>query len=240
MKSFSAQIAQNLLDVSWIKNERSYRKGTLLPENDLTRAFFSDYAFDNSLSVNSKRIKAMGPGDRFKTADEAAKSFGELYNDNSITEKREYGATIYKVTEKGKTYYSYSIPNAASGASVEASKAPPGTTPIADIHSHGNSWGIDVSYSDNNFSGQDKALNVKNKLDGYLTTPNGSLKKFDYKTGEITVISTDMPSDPRDPTRKNGQSAIMYPKNEPKVDLKEQKLQQTLVPFINNKPQVSF
>ncbi len=174
------------------------------------------------------------PGDHFKTPEAAAKDFGKLYNDNSIVEKREYGATIYKATdENGKTYYSYSVPNAANGGSVDVSKAPEGTTPVADAHSHGNSWGKEVSYSDNNFSPLDKAGNVKNKIDGYLTTPDGSLKKFDHKTKQETVLSTNMPSDPKDETRKNGQNAMVSPKDEPKVDLKEKALQKIIVPFIN-------
>jgi hypothetical protein len=41
-----------------------------------------------------------------------------------------------------------------------------------------------------------------------------------------------MPSDPTDPTRKNGKSAIIFPKNEPKVDLKENQLKKILFPFI--------
>jgi RHS repeat-associated protein len=163
------------------------------------------------------------PGDLFKTPAAAAKDFGMSYNDNSIVEKREYGSTIYKVEKDGKTFYTYSVPNAAGegGSSVEVSKNPDGTTVVADIHSHGNSWGKDVAYSDNNFSGTDKASNVAKKMDGYLTTPDGSLKKFDYKTGKESVVSTDMPSDPKDTTKKNGQSAIIYRKDEPVVDQKK-------------------
>lgn len=32
-------------------------------------------------------------------------------------------------------------------------------------------------------------------IDSYLVTPNGNLKKYDPRSGEITVVSKDMPSD---------------------------------------------
>lgn len=176
---------------------------------------------------------AADPGDKFKTAVAAALDFGMLYNDNSIVEKREYGATIYRaVDENGKVYFSYSVPNAAKGTSVQVSSAPDGTTPVADVHAHGNSWGKAVANSDNNFSPQDKAGNDKQKIDGFVTTPNGSLKKYDHKTKEESVVSTNLPSDPNDPTVKNSNSAIISPKNEPKVDLREIDLKKAITPFI--------
>ena len=139
---------------------------------------------------------------KFRTSDEAAIDWGKKYNDNSIKDGKEYGSTIYKFKEKGKTYYSYSIPNRASGARVTVSKAPKGTTPVADIHSHGNAWGEGVEYSDNNFSGHDKDDNDNKKINGYLTTPNGSLKEYNYRTGKERVVNTNMPSDPKYPKFK--------------------------------------
>lgn len=43
-------------------------------------------------------------------------------------------------------------------------------------------------------------------LSGYLSfvvTPNGSLQKYDPQTGVISLISNEMPSDPRDENRMN-------------------------------------
>ena len=53
------------------------------------------------------------------------------------------------------------------------------------------------------------------KLDCYVATPNGALLKYDYKTGEIIVVSNDMPSDPNDPNRLNNRISS---DNEPDSD----------------------
>ena len=36
-----------------------------------------------------------------------------------------------------------------------------------------------------------------------MATPNGSLQKYDPKTGKVTIISKDLPSDPKDVDRLN-------------------------------------
>jgi len=144
------------------------------------------------------------PGDLFPSIVGAAKDFGEIYNGISIIEGHEYGSTIYKVVNKEKIYYSYSPPNKGSSNSVTPSILP-NTKVVADIHSHGK---YDKGYENNKFSPQDKDTDRKEKIDGYLTTPNGSLKKFNPQKDKVTVVSIKLPSDPNDPERKNNISPI--------------------------------
>lgn len=41
------------------------------------------------------------------------------------------------------------------------------------------------------------------QISSYVATPNGAVQKYDPKTGKISIISNDMPSDPNDPNRLN-------------------------------------
>lgn len=87
---------------------------------------------------------------------------------------------------------------------VTISSAPWGTEEVADVHSHGESSAYNENrYYDNNFSGardgngkfhspqQNMSEQTKgdirsanqNKRPSYLTTPNGSLQKYDPQTG---------------------------------------------------------
>jgi hypothetical protein len=153
------------------------------------------------------------PGDLFKTTAGAAKDFGLTYNGKSIKEGQEYGSRIYVVVQGGKTYYTYTEPNTGGDATVNPSKEPAGTKAVADVHSHGK---YEAEYDNNNFSTgpkSDEEDNNNTGLTGYLTTPNGSLKKYDPKTQTQTTVSTDLPSDPKDPDRKNKISPDQAPPN---------------------------
>ena len=48
----------------------------------------------------------------------------------------------------------------------------------------------------------------KRKMNIYVATPNGTLQKYDFTNGHISVISKELPSDMNDPTSKNNKSSI--------------------------------
>ena len=173
---------------------------------------FSPYAYcgNNPIMFVDKNGMEYGPGDLFQTIRQAAIDWGYYYNGESILMRRELGSEIYEVKgDDGKTL-GYSYTKAARG--TEHGVTPSKTTErvVANIHSHGQYnnevfyWlGRKYMYGDNNFSKQDKNDNKEDGITGYLTTPNGSLLEYNPYTGEIIVISTDMPSDPKDPSREN-------------------------------------
>ena len=171
---------------------------------------WSPYSYGHNNPIRNIDVDGLfvKPGDLFKTAQGAAKDFGLTYNGASIKEGQEYGSRIYVVVKDGKTYYTYTEPNKGGNAAVDPSREPAGSKAVADIHSHGK---YEAQYDNNNFSSTDEADNRKTGLTGYLTTPNGSFEKYDPKTNKQTTISTDLPSDPKDPDRKNTVSPNQAP-----------------------------
>jgi len=162
----------------------------------------------------------------------AAGDFGKTYNDNSIREGHEYGSKIYMITNSdGKSGYTYTVPAIGEGgSSVTPSDAPMRAYVTGYTHTHGEHT---TDHYDNNFSGSinyektndplkpvlntaeenkssttgDVGFSNKNNLTGYVATPNGSLQKYDPTTGKTSTISTQMPSDPNDPTKLNNNNA---------------------------------
>lgn len=131
-------------------------------------------------------------GDIYPSAEAAATAWGNEFNGRSISEGREYGSSIY---ENGNGY-SYTEPNKGTNDGVIIPPAPEGTTRDSYVHSHGKY--VD-GYKNDDFSSADKGLADRNGIDAYVTTPDGSLKKYDHETKQTSTISNNMPRDPNHP-----------------------------------------
>jgi hypothetical protein len=150
----------------------------------------------------------MAPGDPFKTKDKAAKDWAKYYNGASILRGKEFGSSIYEVNVNGKTRYSYSEAAEGTNDGTNISSPPNAEKVVGDIHSHGK---YESGYDNNDFSPQDKADNDDQEIDGYVSTPNGSLKKYNVATQEETTISVRIQSDPADPDRQNKKNPVDIP-----------------------------
>ena len=203
--------------VAWDKTERLYGK--------FNNWNLYCYGLDNPIKFIDKDGRE--PGDFFESPEKAALDFALFYNDNSIRDNKEFASSIYAVqNDNGDRGYTYTLPNVGQENHCIPSLPTLGSFLVAIVHTHGSATSSDGTiYANNEFSGSTMTrygkkmpvTNLKNvtqkrtdiyqanylKVDSYLATPNGSLLKYDYKRGKISVISTEIPSDVTDKTRKN-------------------------------------
>lgn len=186
---------------------------------------WSPYVFSGNRVIDAREIEGLEPHVLFGSQDKAARNYGEQYNGKSISKGREYGAYIYSIkTEDGRTLYGYNKPTKGSNdglTSIKDKDIPSNATKTADIHSHGK---YEVNYDNNEFSPQDKSDNERTGLDGYVVTPDGSLKLYDPNTMSPTdtgsVVTTNLPSDPNDPNRQNTNAPTTNPSPVPTKSVK--------------------
>jgi len=148
-----------------------------------------------------------GSSPALRNVDELAVEWGNKFNESSIDDKKEYNSFIFTTKIDGKNYVGYNKPTVGdedSGSSefTITSKS----RLMAQIHAHGNYlkgyynnvFSDEVVNEDGSISGDlwtYKSLDI----DGYVSTPNGSLLKYNVSEGTTTVISHDMSADPADP-----------------------------------------
>ncbi len=169
--------------------------------------FYSQYAFCGNRVIDSREIEGLEPGKLFLSPDQAANDFGKLFNDNSIRSNKEYGTKIYVVYIFYFPFYSYGKPNIGDDKSVDYTNisVPDKAAVVAYAHTHAASTkNARVPSIDNDFSGI-PGLNFKDNgdigvyenknLNGYVSTPDGSLIKYDVKTNKKSLVNMSQPKD---------------------------------------------
>lgn len=150
-----------------------------------------------------------GSSGAYKSTDEAAFEWASKYNQQSIDMNKEMGSDIFVVKINGKSFCAFEQPVIGGKYSVSD---PIRDFTVAHIHSHGayvegvksnefskdiwslvngSVWEWDISGDINNY--QDIFIN------GYVSTPNGSLLKYTYLEDSVSRIGGMYAFDKNDP-----------------------------------------
>jgi len=188
---------------------------------------WTPYAFSGNRLIDARELEGLEPYRLFTDKKDAVQNYGQQYGGRSIIKGVEYGANVYSIVSNGKKQYAYDKPAVGDEDGVKIpTLTVEGATREATIHSHGEYL---EGYANNEFSPRDKTNAEKRGVDNYVTTPDGSLLRYDVKTDKVTVESTKMPSDPKDPDRKNTVSPTKYikkdyfPENKEKIKTEQAK-----------------
>jgi hypothetical protein len=124
-------------------------------------------------------------GSGFARQHDAAYDVLNNINPTSVRENREYGGWVFR---EGNGTYGYTVPVRGSPDGVDPgtpNSVPGGTIASAGYHTHAS---FDPRYDNENFSPQDIAFAIINRVDEYLATPSGSFKYYQYATGGISTL----------------------------------------------------
>ena len=201
--------------LDWYDSKARFYDSILLRTNSMDKkagdyTWLSPYLWCAANPIRFTDFNGEEYGDTFSTKDSAAIDFGMIYNRLSTLFNIEYTTNIYSFTKpNGELAYSYTLPQKGTSKTGGNPIDPQyGETIVARAHTHA---AYDRKYNNDVFSGEtstaegnrhssDGDLLVYNltEVDGYVSTPNGSLRKYDYNTGVVSIISTQMPNDFRD------------------------------------------
>jgi len=141
-------------------------------------------AFRYLFNENMRHGRTFGNSLKFKTQHDAA-FYALRINSTSISENREHGGLIYRNSDGS---YSFTGPIAGKEASVDPRNAPApnGANVTAYYHTHG---AYDPKYNSEYFSTNgDIPYAKRNEMDGYLATPMGKIKYYNYTNDVIKVL----------------------------------------------------
>lgn len=122
--------------------------------------------------------------------DEAAIDFVLIYNESSISEKREYQTSINRIYVDGEEKYTFTdilVGEPRTGVGGEGKPLLIYEDTVAYVHTHAHYEGWQNNYfSTHSYDGiTDISIAQKNSLIAYVGVPNGNILKFDPAVDRI-------------------------------------------------------